>query len=152
MVIEIMKYLSEFVDCIQDYIERENITIKEFSKRINLAERAVAAWINLKYFPLPDSAIKVADFLNCSLDYLFGLSNHSEFIRAEKEVNFLDRFEDLCKKKNVTHYQIAKVCKFGESMISKWKKGKFPKCETLIVIAKYFECSIDYLIGRADTF
>ena len=149
---KLTKYLSDFVDCLQDYFARESISLNEFSKRAKIASGAISAWMNLKYFPSSDSAIKVADFFNCSLDYLFGLSSHHDFVKATKNETFLDRFESLCKQKNLSHYQVAKQCKVGEAMISKWKKGKYPKCETLIVLAKFFDCSIDYLIGRSDAY
>lgn len=35
--------------------------------------------------------------------------------------------------------------------ITNWEKGnRFPKDDVLIKIADYFDCSIDYLLGRTD--
>lgn len=35
--------------------------------------------------------------------------------------------------------------------ITDWKKGKSkPTAEALVLIADYFNCSIDYLLGRTD--
>ena len=35
--------------------------------------------------------------------------------------------------------------------ITNWEKGnRFPKDDVLIKIADYFDCSLDYLLGRTD--
>lgn len=147
MSYEISNCLSNFVDCIQDYIDREGITLNRFSERVGIALSAIIKWNNLEYFPTIESVIKIADYFECSIDYLFGLSERRE-VTTVPSGGFLEAFEALCNKMGVSHYKVAKECQFGQSMISKWKRGKFPKCETLIKIAGYFECSIDYLIGR----
>lgn len=139
-----------FPEIIKDYIERENLTINRFSKCIGVAERAVAKWMAAEYMPTVKSAIKVAELLDCSLDYLFGLSNTPYFRKSTTNKNFFERFDLLCKTKKVTPYKVSKDCDFGQPMISKWKRGKSPKTETLIKLAEYFDCSVDYLAGRAD--
>jgi transcriptional regulator with XRE-family HTH domain len=145
-----MDYLSVFVEIISDYLIKENITVNQFSKRIGVAERAVAKWMSTEYFPTINCAVKVADCCNCSVDYLFGL-NRSPFICVgEKSASFNNRFNELLSKRKITPYRVAKDCKIGESAISKWKKGVYPKTETLISLAVYFSCSIDYLIGRTN--
>jgi len=144
-----MDYLSIFVDIINDYLVKENITINQFSKRINVAERAVAKWMSMDYFPKIECVIKISDYFNCSIDYLFGLTNSTSFTRINNQVSFSNRFISLLKQNNITAYKVAKECHIGESAISKWNKGVCPKTETLITLAKYFSCSIDYLIGRS---
>lgn len=56
-------------------------------------------------------------------------------------------FADLCDKKGVTPYRVAKDCGFSNVTLSDWKnKGTMPKADKLILIADYFDTTLDYLI------
>lgn len=145
-----MKYLSNFVDILNDYIAKEDISINEFSKRIGIAERAVAKWMTMQYVPSINSVIKVADFFNCSIDYLFGLSENPTISLSERKEEFITRYDILRSKESLSSYKLAKECNFQQTMVSKWRRGKYPKTETLIKLAEYLGCSIDYLVGRSD--
>ncbi|MBR2220754.1 MAG: helix-turn-helix transcriptional regulator, partial [Clostridia bacterium] len=40
---------------------------------------------------------------------------------------------------------------FGHTAISRWERGlQIPNIDTLIVFAKYFKVSCDYLVGLED--
>lgn len=143
-----MDSLSVFVDIVNDYIIKENISLNQFSKRINIAGSAVSKWMTKEYFPTIDCAIKVSDCLNNSLDYLFGLTDNPTLYQKDNTIEFITRFKQILERKKITAYRVAKDCNIGESAISKWKRGIYPKTETLITLAKYFSCSIDYLVGR----
>ena len=46
---------------------------------------------------------------------------------------------------------MSKTTGISSGNISDWKSGRSkPSAETLIKIAEYFDCSIDYLLGRTD--
>ena len=117
---------------------------------MGIAERAVANWMAMRYFPTIDCARRIANAFDCSLDYLFGLSESKTNINRDSSLDFVLKFQTLCRKKGVTQYRVAKECGFGESMISKWKHGKYPKTETLIKLANYFGCTLDFLVGRVS--
>lgn len=144
-----MDFLSYFVDWIKEYLARENLTVNAFSKKVGVSDSAIAKWLAGEGYPSAACAVKIADACDCSIDYLFGRSANSEYNKAAARDSFYSRFDALCKQKRMTHYQIAKECELGESMISKWKRGKTPKIETLILLADYFSCSLDYLLGRS---
>ena len=46
--------------------------------------------------------------------------------------------------------QSLKELQLSKSAISRWRSGVLPNGEILIKIADFFECSIDYLVGRTD--
>ncbi|MGN0767716.1 MAG: helix-turn-helix transcriptional regulator [Christensenellales bacterium] len=142
-----MEYLSVFVENINDYLAQTGLTVNKFSNKIGVAERAVAGWLNFRSFPSVDCVVKVAKELNCSSDYLFGLTDVKEKRVNYAQSSFIDKFLSLLQDKGVTQYRVARDCGFGESMISKWKRGKKPKTETLIKLAEYFGCPLDFFIG-----
>lgn len=64
---------------------------------------------------------------------------------------FWDRFYHLCTMNNKKPTPVGKEIGVSSGIISTWKKeGYCPSGEMLIKIAEYFNCSIDYLVGRSD--
>ena len=63
-------------------------------------------------------------------------------------------FEILSKLMNDNHIkskQLSETLNIGKNQIKYWKdKGNIPNGETLILLAKYFNCSVDYLVGLSD--
>ena len=139
-----------FSDSIKEYLETHSITKKEFAKRANVSARNVCLWINRTNYPNLDSLIKVADFLNCSLDYLLERSDQEKYYPSTKSTTFFIRLYDLIEKEGVHANRIAKICNFKNSNFSKWKKGTQPKPEILSALADHFNVSVDYLVGRSD--
>lgn len=61
-------------------------------------------------------------------------------------------FAELLKEKGVTPYQVHKATGVAQSSLSDWKNGKStPKYDKMVLIAKYFGVSVDYLLGKTYT-
>ncbi len=64
---------------------------------------------------------------------------------------FPSRLRELREKKELLSKDFAKIMNVEPATITNWEKGnRFPKDDVLIKIADYFDCSIDYLLGRTD--
>ena len=63
---------------------------------------------------------------------------------------FFERLELMCKTNNCKPNTIAAHLGLSNATATKWKKGAIPNGETLIGIADYLDCSVDYLLGRTD--
>ncbi len=63
---------------------------------------------------------------------------------------FWERFYDLCQQIEKKPNPVGKEMGISSGIISKWKSGAIPSGENLIKLAQYFDCSIDYLVGRTD--
>lgn len=60
-------------------------------------------------------------------------------------------FADLCEKRNVTPYRVAKECGFSGVSLSDWKSGKSsPRADKLVKIARYLGTSVEYLVTGED--
>lgn len=57
----------------------------------------------------------------------------------------LSKIRDLCEQNNITISELEKECGIGNATISRWDKS-FPRMDTLIKVAKYFEVSIEYFL------
>lgn len=61
------------------------------------------------------------------------------------------RLKELRKKSKVSQIKLQMDTGIEQALISKYETGKrVPPTETLIVLAEYFNVSIDYLVGRTD--
>lgn len=89
------KYISNFVDILKDYMFQKDLSRAEFAKNINSYERCISRWLDgtntpsLEYIlrvtvskwilrgqlPKPDVACSLANYFNCSIDYLIGRTN-----------------------------------------------------------------------------
>lgn len=65
---------------------------------------------------------------------------------------FGENLKKLRKENKITQMQLANHLGFFHSAIVKWEKGICePTFDTLIKIAKYFNVTVDYLLGTTDS-
>lgn len=64
---------------------------------------------------------------------------------------FAPQLKELREEKGLTQSELAKELGFTQSAIAKWENGeRNPSLDVLILIAKYFDVSTDYLLGLED--
>lgn len=63
---------------------------------------------------------------------------------------FYQRFIQLCEIKGTKPSSVAKQLGLASGSPTAWKNGTVPDREALVKIGDYFDCSIDYLLGRTD--
>ena len=64
---------------------------------------------------------------------------------------FWERFYNMCTLKGTKPNPLAKEIGISSGIVTKWKTiGTLPNGETLVKIADYLNCSVDYLLGRTD--
>lgn len=62
---------------------------------------------------------------------------------------FYERFYRLCVEKGKFPHVVGQELNISPGTITSWKqRGGFPNGNTLIKLADYFNCSVDYLLGR----
>ena len=65
--------------------------------------------------------------------------------------NFSERLRELRRKNRMTQEALATVIGVRQDAISTYENGKFyPEVRNLLIIADYFDVSLDYLMGRTD--
>ena len=64
------------------------------------------------------------------------------------ETNFCERLKELRIEKSIGQVELAKAINVSKGIISLWENGlREPKLSNLIMLAKFFEVSLDYLVG-----
>ncbi len=144
-------YMDSLNEIIQEYRECNDLTITQFAKEVHILRTCLCNWQNQRFSPSLASLIKLADFFDCSLDYMVGRSEFTGYVPAVKHECFCERIELLLKKHNLTFYKFSKSCRIDFNAYCKWKKNSIPTVFNLIAVAEYFNVSLDYLVGRSDS-
>ncbi|MDD3569636.1 MAG: helix-turn-helix domain-containing protein [Lachnospiraceae bacterium] len=64
------------------------------------------------------------------------------------DMEFKERIKELRLEHMLTQAQLASTLEKGEAAIRTWETGRAkPDSDTLIKLAKIFNCSVDYLLG-----
>lgn len=141
--------MNQFQERLQELLDERKLNRLQLSKIIGISSTTINGYFNNDYYPQIDIAIKMAQFFECSLDYLFGLSDERIFTNKNKRP-FIENLHNLIKINKLSIANTLSDLKMSEYNYYRWKKGMFPKTSNLIEIAKYFDVSIDYLIGRSE--
>lgn len=65
----------------------------------------------------------------------------------------MNRIKELRLEKGLSQKDLAKFLQVNQTAVGKYERGDLePNIQTLLKLSNYFECSIDYLVGRSDDF
>lgn len=146
-----MDYLKNFIETICRFMQDRGLNRETLAKESKISRTSFDRWFKGQSFPDVNSIIRVADYMDCSADYIFNLSDKISYEKGERKEDVLSRFLKLKARFGVSDYKISKSCNLSQSSIYRWiKKGQKPSGETAIKLAYYFSCSLDYLLGRSD--
>ena len=102
-----------------------------------------------KHLPSFNVLIKLLYFFDCSADYLLGISEIPTDEKLFPVPQFSERLKDILKEKKISQEKLKRELPVSGSVLYYWISGKrLPLPDNLIKLSKYFDCSVDYLIGR----
>lgn len=65
----------------------------------------------------------------------------------------MERIKELRNLKGLSQKDLAKILGCNQTAVGKYERGQLePNINLLNILANYFGCSIDYLVGREDDF
>ncbi len=141
----------EFKERLQELLEEHKINRYALSKKLGVSSTTINGYFNKNYYPEIDIAIKLSRYFKCSLNYLLGLSDINNYCEGLFDSKlFIVRFDLLRKANGLSINAVMEDLKMSEYNYYRWKAGRFPKTSNLIDVAKYFDVSIDYLVGISE--
>lgn len=143
--------MSNMKNRVLELLEEREISIKEFCEKANLRKNAI---YDLDHnYPNLANAIKMADALQVSLDYLVENTDEEVFVKAKHtNFNFYEKVENLLQSGNKSKRQMCEDLGLSRDAYTRWKRGAVPYFSTIVSIAKYFDVTVDYLVGRSDSY
>ncbi len=143
------EFQDRFIELTGDF---EAISKEKKAEAIGINRTTFCNAFNYGIIPKTPSLIKIADYFNISIEYLIAITDDEYFEKSKHPKSFLERLEELRIEHGIkTRYELAQEILIHRNNIAQWYKiNCLPLIDDLIIIAKYFNVSIDYLLGRTD--
>lgn len=147
-----MIILSIFAERLNDLMLDDNqISTETLAAKVGVDSTAIRKYLRGLRIPSVRVLVNLADYFNCTTDFLLGLEQENYKRQFKKCPPFNERLAFLLKSKGKKKTQLQKQTNIPESAIYNWLRGDYePSVENLDKIAEFFDCSIDYLLGRVD--
>ena len=120
----------------------------KLSKNLGFGESAIDGWCLGFRSPKLSYFIRLADYFNCSLDFLYGRSEDDTPPKPAPMPKLDERIKSVLKACGVTWYNVVKNTGLSKSTLLQWGRGRDPLLSKLAELADYLGVSIDYLVGR----
>lgn len=143
-----MDVLAGFSERLIELMEENGLNAESLSKKIGVAPTIIRRWCLPYKDTYYSNVLKVADYFQCSLDYLCNRSDIVLDFMPKPCPPFMEWLPTVIKESGKTTYKIFKNTKIKSSYFSLWRKGRDPQLSSLGVLADYLECSLDRLVGR----
>ena len=121
----------------------------EIAKDIGISKDVFIRAMRTGLIPSTRTLIRIADYLEESVDYLLGLSDESTTKKTLDNISFFQRLEQLKTQANKKYGTIAAEIGISRSQFSTWKqKNYIPSLEICYQLSLYFQISLDRLLAR----
>jgi len=143
-----MNIMTNFSERLSELMFEMSLTSDQLGKNIGVDGSAVRFWKLKKAVISLSNAIKIADYFNCSLEYLFGRSDTLIDFAPRPALPFYERLISVMKDKQISRYRVCADLKKGHGHFDRWKSGVNPRMNTVFDLAVYLDVTLDYLVGR----
>ncbi len=146
-----MEYsIGMIVNRLDEIIKERDVKIKDVAKYIGASSKPrIYEWLRQETQPCFKYLVKLADYLNCSIDYLVGRTDFDTETNFKKCPHFDVQLKKFMKQHKITQYRLIQENVVSSNTFHQWFTLKRqPKVDTLIKLADYFNITIDELVGR----
>ena len=141
------------------------LKLKELREYNNLSQYDIANLLGIKrssynqfeqqYDIIPIKRLnEVANIFNCSIDYIFGLTDNKNYNIINKEINLevsKNRLKTFRKERKITQNKLAQILKTTPSVVSGFERGRnIIATPFLYELCKKYHVSADYLLGKTN--
>ena len=145
-----MSILTDFAERLNDFILESNIDANTLAKTLNIGNSTISRYLHGQHLPDLESLIKIADYFKCPTDYLLGLEEDVYNQQFSPCPPFAERLAFLLEYFNTPSQRVYKNADISKGRFYDWKNGvSSPSVDNLVKLAQFFNCSVDFIIGRA---
>ena len=146
-----MEILSKLSDTLNELMLINGLNEQTLAIKADIPIACISSYTRGLQLPYIDTLLKLADYFSCSVDYLIGNTDKLCKKSYRYDASFCKRFNELLKLNDCETYNSFGVDGISKSSFYEWKRGQsLPTLESLVKIAKRFDCSVDFLLGRTD--
>ena len=143
-----MRFLSNFSERLSELLFERSLTTDKLAVALGVNGSTVRRWKQSKRSISLQNALRLAEFFECSLEFLIGRVENKLDFAPQPYPSFYERLRKVMEERGVTWYRIVKDGIISDHNLSVWKNGTSPYLQSVIDIADYFDCTLDHFIGR----
>ena len=143
-----MEQKIDFGESLREILNNNNIQVKDIAKQIGVSLETIYSWLKNNTEPNLSYLISMADFFECSIEYLIGRTVDKNYIDVKSYPPFSKRVQFVLREVGISTYELKQTTKYDGGYFYKWKRGSQPLLSTLIELARIADCTVDYLVGR----
>ena len=138
----------KFKDVLSELLYDNGLSQEDLSFNLKINLSTINRYFNHNILPSYENILKMSAFFSCSINYLLGFDQENNYCDKFSERTFYDTYKHLLDINNISNRKLSAILGYSRNRMTFWKKGVNPSVETLILIANYFNITIDYLIGK----
>lgn len=144
--------IEKFRVSLNDILTVREIDTVSFGKALGIDPSVVRRWRNKGIDVRLKTLIKLADYFQCSIEYLCGKSmDIDDFESKSSYPHFGERLLMVMNEHEVKPFRLFRDTAVIPSKYYYWINGGEPSLTSLEVIAEYLNVTLDYLVGRHRT-
>lgn len=142
--------LSKLSENLQELMSERGLTQTSLAEAMHTCSSKISSYLTERRAPNYDTFVGFIEFFHCSADFLLGIKEYPcEDIDYLPVPPFSQRLRTVLKEMNCTQYSFIKQTKISWGVFYNWLSGKSnPSVDNLVKIASFFDCSVDYILGR----
>ncbi len=139
---------------IKDIREENDLKLRDIDKILNLEPDTYRKFENETAIMPIKHLNTVCNYLNVSLDYVFGFTKIKKYKNNIDEIDIIKsgkRLKEFRKEHKLTQDKLAKQLNIAKSLLSYYENGSILiSTHALYEICKKYKISADYLLGKVD--
>ena len=146
--------INMYRERLKDLREKLDIKQSDIAKFLNISNKTYSAY-EIEYEIIPSKhLILLVDYLNTSVDYLFGFTNiiqYKNYVQGVDKNIAGERLKKFRKENKITQEKLAKQLNTTFSVISGYEIGRrLIATPFLFDICRKYHVSADYLLGKSE--
>ena len=146
--------INMYRERLKDLREKLDIKQSDIAKFLNISNKTYSAY-EIEYEIIPSKhLILLVDYLNTSVDYLFGFTNiiqYKNYVQGVDKNIAGERLKNFRKENKITQEKLAKQLNTTFSVISGYEIGRrLIATPFLFDICRKYHVSADYLLGKSE--
>ena len=140
--------IEKFKLTLKELMELKNIGIGELAKELHTSRFVIHRWLTSAKDMRINSLLKIADYFQCSVEFLCGRTDEYLGFEPKEIPPFSDWLKNVLAECDKSAYQLFRDTKIMPTQMHQWKYHTQPMLNNLVIIADYLGVTLDYLIGR----
>ena len=141
--------MSNFVERLDYLLKEQELNQKTFAEKVGISEGSISFYLQDKHIPTVAHLVKIADYFQCSTDFLLGREEENRKLTFKPCPPFCEQIVNLKNEFGGVVDRFVKKAKIARSSYFNWASSKYvPSLDNIITLADHLDRRVDYILGR----